>query len=67
MPPQLIRARGAAARTAPGGMRFDDRWVCFAMTINWFGKAEHDRATVEAFAAAGSTALQLVVDAVAAG
>ena len=50
----------------PGGMFFDDRWVYFCLTINWTAAAETDPATVQAYAAAASHALQLVKDALSA-
>jgi beta-lactamase class A len=50
----------------PGGMFFNNRWVYFAMTINWDAKAETDPKTVEAFVTAGRKALALVVNALAA-
>ena len=54
---------GFHAVCAAGGMFFDDVWVYFCFTINWDAAAESDPATVEAWAAAGSEALQLVKDA----
>lgn len=50
----------------PGGMFFDDRWVFFCLTINWFAGAETDPATAGAYVAAGSKALQIVKDALCA-
>jgi beta-lactamase class A len=44
-------------------MFFENRWVFFSMTINWDAPAEADPATVTAFLAAGSRALQMVKDA----
>jgi beta-lactamase class A len=41
-------------------MLFDDRWVYFFLTINWYAKAETDVETASAFAAAGSRALTVV-------
>ncbi|MGH3251980.1 MAG: serine hydrolase, partial [Trebonia sp.] len=58
-----IDVPGFHAVCAPGSMFFDDRWVYFCMTINWFAAALTDPATVSAFAAAGSKALQMVKDA----
>lgn len=58
-----IDVPGFHAVCAPGGMFFDNRWVYFCMTINWFAKADLDPATVSAFLAAGSKALQMVKDA----
>lgn len=55
-----IDVQGFHAVCAPGAMLFDDRWVYFCLTINWYAKAETDPATVGAFAAAGSQALALV-------
>jgi beta-lactamase class A len=49
----------------PGGMVFDNRWVYFAITINWDAAAETDPATVGAFALAVAQALALVHDAFA--
>jgi beta-lactamase class A len=46
----------------PGGMLFDDRWVYFCLTINWYAPATNDPNTVSAFIAAGSRALALVKD-----
>ena len=31
--------------SAPGGMFFSDRWVYFAMTINWYSPGETDPQT----------------------
>jgi beta-lactamase class A len=42
-------------------MLFDDRWVNFCLTINWYAKAETEVETASAFAAAGSRALTLVL------
>jgi beta-lactamase class A len=58
-----IDVAGFHAVCAPGGMLFDDRWVYFCLTINWFAKAEADVDTVKAFAAAGSRALTMVKEA----
>jgi beta-lactamase class A len=55
-----IDVQGFHAVCAPGAMLFDDRWVYFCLTINWYAKAETDAATVGAFAVAGSQALTLV-------
>jgi len=55
-----IDVPGFHAICAPGGMFFDNRWVYFCLTLNWYAKAETDPATVAAFAAAGSQALALV-------
>ena len=55
-----IDVSGFHAVCAPGGILFDDRWVYFCMTINWFAKAETDMDTVKAFAEAGSRALAMV-------
>jgi beta-lactamase class A len=41
-------------------MLFDDRWVYFCLTLNWPAPTESDPATVQAFAAACSTALTRV-------
>ena len=53
---------GFHAVCAAGGMNFDDVWVYFCFTINWTDPAETDPATVVAWAAAASKALQLVKD-----
>ena len=58
-----IDTPGFHAVCAPGAMLFDDRWVYFAMIINWPSPLETDPATLAAFAAAGSQALTLVKDA----
>ena len=50
----------------PGGMFFDQRWVYFALILNWEDKAETDPKTVAAFAGAASRALTLIVNALAA-
>ena len=55
-----IDVPGFHAVCAPGGMLFDDRWVYFCLTINWYAKAETDVETASAFAAAGSRALTVV-------
>jgi beta-lactamase class A len=47
-------------------MLFDDRWVYFCLTINWYAKAETDGETAGAFAAAGSRALTMVKEALSA-
>ena len=41
-------------------MLFDDRWVYFCLTINWYAKAETDPETVKAFTVAASKALTMV-------
>jgi len=56
---------GFHALCAAGGMFFDDIWVYFSFTINWTAKAQTDPATVAAWAAAASRALQLVKDSLA--
>ena len=58
-----IDVPGFHAVCAPGGMFFDDRWVYFCLTINWYAKAETDVETVSAFVAAGSRALTMVKEA----
>jgi beta-lactamase class A len=50
----------------PGGMFFNNRWVYFAITINWDAKEETDPKTVEAFVVATRKALALVVNRLAA-
>ncbi len=61
-----IDVAGFHAVCVPGGMLFDDRWVYFCLTINWYAKAETDVETVSAFAAAGSRALTMVKEALSA-
>jgi beta-lactamase class A len=56
---------GFHALCAAGAMNFDDVWVYFCFTINWTAPAETDPATVMAWAAAASKALQLVKDGLA--
>jgi beta-lactamase class A len=58
-----IDVSGFHALCVPGGMFFDDRWVFFALTLNWFAKATSDPKTVAAFLEAADTALTLVKDA----
>jgi beta-lactamase class A len=55
-----IDVAGFHAVCAPGGMVFDDRWVYFFLTINWYAKAEADVETATAFATAAGRALTLV-------
>jgi len=55
-----IDVAGFHAICAPGAMLFDDRWVYFCLTINWYAKAVTDGETVNAFIAAGSRALSMV-------
>jgi beta-lactamase class A len=52
---------------APGAMLFDDRWVYFCLTINWYAPGETDMNTVHAFAAAASRALSATKDALSCG
>jgi beta-lactamase class A len=61
-----IDVPGFHALCVPGGMFFDNRWVYFCMTINWYAPAESDPATVSVFLAAGSNALQIVKNALSA-
>ena len=49
-----IDVPGFHAVCVPGGMFFDDRWVFFCLTINWYAPAETDTDTVSAFLAAAS-------------
>jgi beta-lactamase class A len=44
-------------------MLFDDRWVYFCLTINWYAKAETDGSTASAFAVVGSRALTMAKEA----
>jgi beta-lactamase class A len=55
-----IDTPGFHAVCVPGGMFFEDRWVFFAMTINWSAAALTDQKTVDAFLSACSRALSLV-------
>lgn len=61
-----IDVAGFHAVCVPGGMLFDNRWVYFCLTINWYAKAETDVQTVSAFVAAGSRALTMVKEALSA-
>jgi beta-lactamase class A len=61
-----IDVPGYHALCVPGGMLFDDRWVYFCLTINWYAAAETDPNTVSAFAAACSRALAMVKEALSA-
>jgi beta-lactamase class A len=61
-----IDVPGFHALCVPGGMLFDDRWVYFCLTINWYAAAETDPSTVGAFAAACSRALAMVKEALSA-
>ena len=47
-------------------MLFDDRWVYFCLTLNWYAAAETDGKTVQAYAAACSRALALAKEALSA-
>ena len=58
-----IDVPGFHAVCVAGGMFFDNRWVYFCLTINWYAPAETDTNTVSAFLAAASRALTLVKDA----
>ncbi|MGA8599143.1 MAG: serine hydrolase [Bryobacteraceae bacterium] len=57
-----IDVTGFHCLSVPGAMFFDDRWVYFALTINWYSPEETDPKTAAAFAAAGSQALGAVKD-----
>src|SRR5580704_15834404 len=61
-----IDVPGFHAVCAPGGMLFDDRWVYFCLTINWYAKTETDGSTAGAFATAASRALTMVKEALSA-
>lgn len=61
-----IDVEGFHAVCAPGGMLFEDRWVYFCLAINWYAKAMTDVETVNAFVAAGGSALKMVKDALSA-
>jgi len=58
-----IDVPGFHAVCIPGGMFFDNRWVFFCLTINWYAPAQTDPDTVSAFLAAASRALTVVKDA----
>ncbi len=58
-----IDVPGFHAISVPGGMFFDDRWVFFALTLNWFARPTTDPQTDAAFANAASTALTLIKNA----
>ncbi len=55
-----IDVPGFHAVCVPGGMFFDDRWVYFCITINWYSNALTDPATLSAFVAATRKTLDLV-------
>lgn len=55
-----IDVPGFHAVCVPGGMFFDNRWVYFCITINWFAKALTDPATVNEFVLATRKTLDLV-------
>jgi beta-lactamase class A len=57
-----IEVPGFHCLSAPGGMFFDDRWVYFAITINWYSPDQNDPKTAAAFATAASQALAAVKD-----
>jgi beta-lactamase class A len=57
-----IDVPGFHAVCVPGGLFFNNRWVFFCMTLNWFARALTDPATLSAFGAAGNQALSLVID-----
>nr|WP_294528229.1 serine hydrolase [uncultured Rhodopila sp.] len=50
----------------PGGLFFNNRWVYFAFTINWYAAAETDPDTAAAFVSATSQAMTLVFNALSA-
>jgi beta-lactamase class A len=58
-----IDTPGFHAVCVPGGMLFNNRWVFFALTINWNSPKLHDDATVAAFLRAASQALTVVMEA----
>ena len=53
---------GAHARCIAGGMYFPDRWVYFAMVLNWDTPDVEDKRTVHAYFRATRTAIELVRD-----
>ncbi len=59
-----VDVSGFHAMCGPGAMFFDDRWVYFCLTLNWYAPAAKDPGTVQAFAAAASRALALTKEAV---
>jgi beta-lactamase class A len=58
-----INVPGFHALCVPGAMSFDNRWVYFCITLNWFARPISDPSTTAAFAEAGSAALTLVKEA----
>lgn len=58
-----IDVPGFHALCIGGGMFFSNRWVFFAMTINWDAPALHDPATDAAFEQAIRSALKMVYEA----
>lgn len=55
-----VNVPGYHALCAPGGMFFDDRWVFFCFTLNWYAEATTDLATVGAWEDATAEALARV-------
>jgi len=61
-----IDVSGFHAVCVSGGMFFNERWVYFCLTINWYASTDTDVDTVNAFLAATSRSLSLVKDALSA-
>ncbi len=55
-------APGYHGRCIAGGMYFPERWVYFAMILNWEAPAAQDPTTVEAYFGAVRSAIELVYD-----
>jgi len=60
-----VDAPGQHARCIAGGMYFPDRWVYFAMILNWDTAETDDSETVHAYFRAVRTAIELVRDTLA--
>jgi hypothetical protein len=58
--PGYIDSPGNHARCIAGGMYFPDRWVYFAMIINWDEAEADDPETVTAYFRATRKAIELV-------
>jgi len=55
-----IDVPGFHCLSIPGGMFFEDRWLFFAITLNWYAPEEQDPKTAAAFIATVRQALTLV-------
>lgn len=51
---------GYHALSVPGGMFFEDRWVYFSFTYNWYAPEEHDPAGAGEFIGGVAEALDRV-------